>query len=84
MKNIGREQKLKNIIILSDLKQGDIVTYNTGRINFVNKPYKYRMYFNENMYNSGLNLKIVKIQRYVKVLWFYKLKTIYSGESRWI
>lgn len=60
------------------IKKGDVVTYQTGRVNCVNKPYNYRKYFNRDMYNSKLNLEIVKIERPVKFLWFRKLKTIYK------
>lgn len=83
---IGNNNKIKNSIIgnnqniLSLIKKGDIVTYDNGKRNFVNKPFKYQMYFDTNMYNSNLNLRIIKIQRYIKVLWFYKLKTIYSED----
>ena len=83
---IGNNNKFKNSIIgnnqniLSLIKKGDIVTYDSGKRNFVNKPFKYQMYFDTNMYNSNLNLRIIKIQRYIKVLWFYKLKTIYSED----
>lgn len=81
---IGNNNKIKNSIvgdnqnILSLIQKGDIITYDSGRVNFVNKPFKYQMYFDKNMYNSALDLRIIKIQRYVKVLGFYKLKTIYS------
>lgn len=83
---IGNNNKIKNSIIgnnqniLPLIKKGDIVTYDSGKRNFVNKPFKYQMYFDTNMYNSNLNLRIIKIQRYIKVLWFYKLKTIYSED----
>lgn len=82
---IGNNNKIKNSIIgnnqniLSQIRKGDIITYDCGRVNFVNKPFKYQMYFDKNMYNSDLNIRIVKIQRYVKILCFYKLKTIYRG-----
>lgn len=81
---IGNNNKIKNSIIgdnqntLYLIQKGDIITYDSGRVNFVNKPFKYQMYFDKNMYNSTLNLRIIKIQRYVKILGFYKLKTIYS------
>jgi hypothetical protein len=84
---IGNNNKIKNSIIgnnqniLSLIKKGDIVTYDSGKRNFVNKPFKYQMYFDTNMYNSNLNLRIIKIQRYIKVLWFYKLKNIYSEDK---
>lgn len=82
---IGNNNKIKNSIIgnnqniLLQIRKGDIITYDYGRVNFVNKPFKYQMYFDKNMYNSDLNIRIVKIQRYVKILCFYKLKTIYRG-----
>lgn len=61
-----------------EIEKGDIVTYQTGRINYVNKPQKYAMYFNNDFENYSLDLDIIKIQRYVKFLCFYRLKTIYK------
>ena len=68
---------------IKDIKKGDIVTYRSGRVNNVNKPGKYHHYFNENFENIGLgyDYTIVKIQRYVKCLWFYRLKTIYRRDK---
>lgn len=62
-----------------DIQKGDIVTYKSGRINHVNKPYKYELYYTDDFenHNLGTGYNIVKIQRYVKFLCFYKLKTIY-------
>lgn len=64
---------------ITDIKQGDIVTYRSGRVNYVNKPYNYHYYFNEDFKNPtfGKRMDIIKIQRYVKILCFYKFKTIY-------
>lgn len=41
---------------------------------------KYHFYFNNNFENITKTQRwdIVKIQRYKKVLWFYRLKTIYK------
>lgn len=64
--------KVKNI------RKGDIITYQTGRINYVNNPNKYQIYFNKDFYNYAIDLQIIKIQRYVKFLCFYRLKTIYK------
>ena len=63
-----------------DIRKGDIVTYRSGRINVVGKPKNYRFYFNEDFKNPTLNcgFDIMKIQRYVKFLCFYRLKTIYK------
>lgn len=63
-----------------DLRIGDIVTYRNGRINHVNKPDKYNYWYNKDFKNPMLNrgFDIMKIQRYVKCLWFYRLKTIYK------
>ena len=62
-----------------DIKTGDIITYRSGRKNNVNNPYRYFKYFNDNFENKtkGIDFDIMKIQRYVKILWFYKLKTLY-------
>lgn len=65
---------------VKEIKKGDIITYHNGDINYVNKPHKYEKYFNKNFYNFELGLQIVKIQRYVKFLGFYRLKTIYKKE----
>lgn len=64
---------------ISDIKFGDIVTYRSGRVNNVNNPDRYYQYFNKNFENisKGMDFDIIRIQRYVKVLCFYKLKTIY-------
>lgn len=64
---------------IKDIRFGDIVTYRSGRINHVNNPYNYHYYFNDNFKNKTFtsDFDIMRIQRYVKVLWFYKLKTIY-------
>ena len=64
---------------IEDIKFGDIVTYRSGRKNNVNKPDEYNKHYNKNFENKGLptEFDIVRIQRYVKILWFYKLKTIY-------
>lgn len=64
---------------VKDIKFGDIVTYRSGRVNHVNNPYRYNQYFNDNFENvsKGMDFDIMRIQRYVKILGFYKLKTIY-------
>lgn len=63
-----------------DIRKGDIVTYKSGRINYVNKPSQYHYWFNEDFKNPRLNrgFDIMKIQRYEKFLCFYRLKTIYE------
>lgn len=65
---------------INDIQFGDIVTYRSGRVNNVNNPYNYHRYFNEHFKNPtfGKRFDIMKIQRYVKVLGFYKLKTVYK------
>ena len=61
-----------------DIQKGDIITYKHGKVNYVNKPINYHLYFDSNFRNCEIpDLEIVKIQRYVKTLWFYKLKTIW-------
>ena len=68
---------------ITDIKKGDIITYRSGRVNNVNKPGNYHYYFNDNFTNrtKGSNFDIMKIQRYVKFLCFYRLKTIYKRED---
>ena len=58
--------KVKNI------RNGDIITYRSGRINRVNKDYKYHYFYNSNFENISLpsDFDIMRIQRYVKVLCF--------------
>lgn len=65
---------------INDIKKGDIVTYRNGRTNNVNKPNNYKAYYYKNFTHRelGSNFDIVKIQRYVKFLCFYVLKTIYK------
>lgn len=65
---------------ITDIRKGDIITYRSGRTNNVNNPYNYYRYFNEDFKNPtfGKRFDIIKIQRYVKILWFYQLKTIYK------
>ena len=64
---------------VKDIKFGDIVTYRSGRANNVNNPYRYSQYFNDNFENvsKGIDFDIMRIQRYIKIFGFYKLKTIY-------
>ena len=65
---------------LRKLKIGDKVTYKDGRVNYVNKPWKYLFYFDKELKNEklGEGFEIVKIERYVRFLCFYRLKTIYK------
>lgn len=62
-------------------KKGDLVTYSSGVIKYINKPDRYYRYFDNDYFNHSYNLKIVKIQRYFKCLWFYRLKTIYKDNK---
>lgn len=63
-----------------DINRGDIVTYRSGRINHVNKPFKYKNWYTDDFKHKefGSGYDIVKVQRYVKILCFYILKTIYE------
>lgn len=64
---------------VTDIRKGDIVTYRDGRTNNVNHPESYKKWFNRNFENKAYEtLDIMKIQRYVKCLCFYRLKTIYK------
>lgn len=66
-----------------DIRKGDIITYRSGRTNNVNKPFKYEIWFNEDFTHKSWECDndIMKIQRYVKFLCFYRLKTIYKREE---
>ena len=66
-----------------DIKKGDIITYRSGRTNNVNKPEKYYEWYDINFTHIkwGKHSDIMKIQRYVKFLCFYRLKTIYERKS---
>lgn len=66
-----------------ELQKGDIVFYRNGRINYVNDFGNYIRYYNEDFENISKpkSLDIMKIKRYVKILWFYKLKTFYEREE---
>ena len=68
---------------LEDIRKGDIITYRSGRINYVNKPFKYEMWYNEDFKHREWNSyhDMMKIQRYVKFLCFYRLKTIYKRKN---
>lgn len=64
---------------IKDIKKGDVVTYRNGKTNNVNDLYNYMNYFNDDFkHNKNAKFDIMKIQRYKKVLCFYKLKTIYK------
>ena len=65
---------------VTDIRKGDIVTYRNRRVNNVNKPERYWTYFDNDFknINYGRGMEIMKIQRYVKFLCFYRLKTIYK------
>lgn len=65
---------------IKEIYYGDIVTYRNGRINYVNNPDKYKLHYNEYFQHKNFdsNMDIIKIQRYTKILCFYRLKTIYK------
>lgn len=69
---------------ITDIRKGDIVTYRGGRINNVNKPKKYYEWYGTDFKHIKWNEyhDIIKIQRYVKFLCFYRLKTIYKRNEK--
>ena len=73
------------IMELGQIKKGDIITYRSERINIVNKPYKYCIWYNPNFTHKtfGSSEDIMKIQRYEKFLCFYRLKTIFERVEKW-
>lgn len=68
---------------ITDIKKGDIITYRNGRVNYVNKPYKYHEWYTKDFQHKefGCSFDIMKIEQYVKFLCFYRLKTIYKRED---
>ena len=68
---------------IEDLRVGDIVTYRHKGINVVNKPHKYCQWYGQDFKHKkwGKWSDIMKIQRYVKFLCFYRLKTIYERKD---
>ncbi len=62
------------------LQKGDLVTYRNGQTNYVNREDRYATYYDDELNNYGLGrtYSIVKVQRYVKFLCFYRLKTIWE------
>lgn len=62
------------------LQKGDLVTYRNGQTNYVNREDRYATYYDDELNNYGLGrtYSIVKVQRYVKFLCFYKLKIIWE------
>lgn len=65
---------------VNEIRFGDVITYRNGIKNNVNKPYKYHQFYNNDFKNISLysGFDIMKIQRYIKVLGLYVLKTVYK------
>lgn len=63
-------------------KKGDKVTYSNGYTKYINRPESFYKYFDDEFYNYDYDLKIIKIQRYIKILFFYVLITIYRVDRR--
>lgn len=62
-----------------DIRTGDLVIYRSGKRNYANHPENYARYFKQNLKHRRYdNLDIMEIRRYVKFLWFYRLKTVYK------
>lgn len=72
------------MISINELQRGDMVIYRNGRINYVNKPYKYQKWYNSDFKHIeyGSSDDIMKVKRYVKGLVGYKQKTIYKRNGR--
>lgn len=69
---------------VSEIKKGDIILYRSGRINHVNKPFKYELWFDEDFKHIEYNRSsdIMEIKRFVKILGLYRLKTIYKRKGK--
>lgn len=67
---------------IKDLIFGDILTYRKGYQHCVNKPSHYEEYYKSDFIHiSKRGLDIMKIQRYRKGIFGYKLETIYSRKK---
>jgi len=64
---------------VSDIRNGDTLTYRNGRIHSVNHSVNYKNYYDED-FNHLIDHRydIMKIERYNKVLFFYLKKVIYE------
>ena len=69
---------------INKLKKGDLVIYRSGRTNYVNRPYKYQMWYDNNFRHRehDYNDDIVEIKRYVKIIFFYIQKIIYKRTNQ--
>lgn len=67
---------------IADIEKGDLIVYKNGKTNYVNKPFKYEIWFNSRLENvQNHKYDIAKVKRYVKFLCFYRLKTIYKRKE---
>lgn len=63
---------------IENILKGDIVYYRNGHINRVNKPDRYMTHYTKDLKNKhDPHYDIVKVQRYVKFLGLYRLRTIF-------
>lgn len=72
------------MISIRELQKGDLVIYRSGRTNYVNKPYKYQLWFDDDFRHIeyGRNADIMEVKRWTKGLLGYKHKTIYKRGGR--
>ncbi len=66
-----------------DIEKGDIVFYRNGKTNLVRRPKQYKKWYDDNFNHKEIanDYDIMKIKRYVKILCFYRLKTIYKRKE---
>lgn len=69
---------------INELKRGDLVIYRSGRINYVNKPFNYKLSYENNFENKtlGKHFDIIAVKRYIKIGFFYVLKTVFKKSDK--
>ena len=65
---------------VKDIRNGDILTYRSGKTHYVNKDFNFHRYYREDFthFELGSYFDIMEVKRYVKRFNHYKLKTIYK------
>lgn len=55
---------------INELQKGDLIIYRNGRVNYVNKPFKYQLWYDENFCHRefGIEFDIIEIKRYKNIV----------------